>query len=236
MSRQELINRVLNIMNDPKFAVTQETKNKRVIYIMPDLSILVEMNYMCYISVSPSEYASDHWVHSCSTKLGKAGIFYKSHITLFCFRNVYDSVRYYYVPKCIDSWIFGAMNYIFHTINNCRVSKLYVLEGDIVVLSGHWKIFVTKDTITIFDHLGTGWRYVQDFTRDFLISTNLYNCEVMNWSDAYNFESYHFCGEISGNSFDDLVRKIYHAYIDYVWPRNFVGFEDVCINVVGDDI
>jgi len=145
--RTELINRVLKVMNDPKFAVSSDNKFKRVICIMPDLSILVEMedpheNDKHIILLT--EYVSDYWRQECSTEHGKMRAMFSTHIILTCYCDIYNTISYYHVPRYAESWVIGAMNYIFRLNHEHEVIKLYIREGAILLLFRCWKINITK--------------------------------------------------------------------------------------------
>ena len=97
-----------------------------------------------------------------------------------------------------------------------------------------WKINITKNTITAFSNSPNGFYCTRDFTKDFFFSDKIFTSTVYE-TEPHNLELYHFYGNIISTSFDELVQIVYYAYIDYVRPRRFVGFEDINIATVSID-
>jgi len=249
--RLRLIDQVFEVINDIKTNITDNLRGDDVrinIHIMKDLSIIVEFCYKLVrdqdlswvLDLAITPYTSDYWAEKCEQSSESiSSIVGASYIMISDFGrdDIYNAIKYFHVPKCTDSWIFSAMQYVENVVVGWYVDDIYVRKGTLMLIRDEWKFIFSKNEILLIDSLGYGFKYTRDFTTDFLV-TNMVDRETyVKNHEPPNFELFHRVGisATKERSFKEIVHMAYYAYIDCVWPRHFVGFEDIVVATVSID-
>jgi hypothetical protein len=257
MYAYELIAKVKSIFGDSSYN-DYDTRFDRTILIMEDFSIMIyfedelvdgpDERYMIL-----TEHTSNYWRERCKcdphdkiTSDMVSALWNDAHIHIYTYiypfehdidRVLKNAIQNYYVPRCQASWILGAMNYAKNIFSDVWFKTIFIHDGYIIGKTFNENgltIYITKNSLLLTRDIRI--RYIiRDFTQDFMAPS------IINFGKEdidFNIPSTDDCVPIHFNGaerFETIVHKVYHTYIDYVHPRRFVGFEDVCV-VADDDI
>lgn len=160
-----------------------------------------------------------------------------------------ETFEYYYVPKCKESWIFGAVNFITHDIIKCDYNPYYIeISGRPGMIILTFIDIIAECTLCIYTFTKNSCAFLYedqifdldniDFARNFAIPLRL-ECRLIDHSkDDFIFdnvgEQLYVIGTDHVHDVEYIAKKVRHVYMDMMYTRVFVGFEDIEVAIYGD--
>lgn len=219
LTKREIIDRVNQVIRGYHYQDT--IYNKKTVFVTYDLKV-----YYCirsgYTGVTYYPNALD-------------GPALRANVYFIINEDRVDDFEYYQVPICKDSWIFGAIQF-GHPHLNGYVGHVVICyrPGAIIITTkmNFIKILLTKNKM-ILEHVnGTFTKYEVDFTRGFVIPRTGRLHETA--ASVADYSGEFLCTIASNCAVDIFTKKVRHTYMDMMYPRVFVGFEDINLSTSSD--
>lgn len=139
---------------------------------------------------------------------------------------IIGQLKYYEAPRCKDSWIFGAMTYIKYNLSDLNKYSISFRPGSILFEyadnTTNYVVEISKNAIKILGYFDDSTVYI-DFTKGFLLHYHYGSPEDLGTTSITSL-----------NMDDGAAKKLRYAYMDAIYPRVFIGFEDVNVVLQND--
>lgn len=153
-------------------------------------------------------------------------------------------LKYYMAPRCKDSWILGSMKFMKYDLSNISKYNTTFRPGSIIFeyYDGRdYMVEMSKNGIKKINHNVDRNVYI-DYTKGFVLqyydnfAEDIAEDIVDDNHDIPNTDyitSYKTIAEYI-KADDEAAKKMRYAYMDAMYPRVFIGFEDIKIATSGD--